>query len=205
MRKLLCIFVVVLNIWGCSQKSQIILSNKTNYNIYYALDDHQYILQADETQTHTYQITKKNLLRTPTQKVKVKIEGETYARLYNSIEMKEFQITVDYDETYHLNLEPSHAGLRVDNISPHTITQIYYLVQKPTNDGKAIEILHGESLLPGANYFWCRLEENNNIGLDPYNFQIDYISGEDGSYGRKYYDEQIYIKIGEQHKIVFEG
>ena len=169
------VLVAMLLLVACEKKTDLIIHNKTNHNVYYTLDNGTpQTLSGQNTRAHTFELGKTNIFGETSKTINISVEGETYQLPHPSAnpndttdvrnlqphDFKDTKITLTSQNNYHIYLWPRTASLRIKNNSDRKITGIKWERLYPNNTTNNYEkdlINEDEPLMPGQEV-WCRIQ-----------------------------------------------
>ncbi|KQC09095.1 MAG: hypothetical protein APR54_03825 [Candidatus Cloacimonas sp. SDB] len=190
MKKFLIFGILLIILAGCTSEGDIKIFNRTQYPVYLHVKGNDYIIAGSEDllenpvkKTVSVETGKEFLFwNGGDEKVKIRLEGETFmlqeADLSGNptgIFYTETEILVSSNETTRIFCDPTHAGVKVINMTEIDI--IYINVKKnggnfiplTTNTGSSADSLW---YVAPADSVWARLEASTEDYPIFYEFQI---------------------------------
>ncbi len=180
MKKILFIVITTLLLIGCSTEGNIKIINRTEHALYFTIKGNDYVLKGSEDPDNSP--AKKSVsINTgkrflfwggDDKKVDLSLEGETFMMQEGDLSgnptgdyFTETTLTVHPDETTKVHAFPTHAGVKVVNISDRFINDLS--VSK--NQGNFIPIIY--DIAPGDSA-WSRLSPSTFDNPITYEFRI---------------------------------
>lgn len=120
-------FVLMLLLFSCSKQYEVDIHNNTNHLLYAAVDsDDQVVIAGNET----YTINLGDETNLPFDEIRktadLHLQGETFVMYQGDNETFSTTIEVRPDKTYHVHANPTHASVKLVNLSDVTISSFNY-------------------------------------------------------------------------------
>lgn len=156
MSKIIFVIFITTIFFGCSSEGDVQFINRTDYNIYFSLEDNEYQLAGQSEQTVSVDIGTRIWPFSADYKSNIPLilEGETFMMQdSDGIFYKETTIVVQPEETLNIFCDPTHASVKLVNNSNGEITNFYY-----TMAGSAeFHFLESTEFIAIGDSIWRRL------------------------------------------------
>ena len=153
MKAIILLSLVILLLSACSTKGDLKIINETEHNVYFSINNIDKTLQANQTTVLSLDSGKDySPFYRPEKEYNLKIKGETFS-LYDGITpLDETTVTVTSKKTKRLYLQPTDAGIKVNNNSlSHSLYNVGYQKIYPDTTTE-LTILTNE-ILPQTTWF----------------------------------------------------
>lgn len=181
MKRLYPMIILLVFLVGCSTEGDIKFINRTEHPLYFSVKGDDYTLDGSteigspETKSISVDTGSKFLFwGGDTKKVDIHLEGETFLMQQadnngnpTGLYYTETTVNVEPDETTKIYCDPTHAGIKVVNLSSNTIIEISY----SKNQGNYAPLNGNNEIEPGDS-FWARLDASSNDYPLFYSFRI---------------------------------
>ncbi|MCK4957205.1 MAG: hypothetical protein KAS49_06175 [Candidatus Cloacimonetes bacterium] len=184
MRKLFFLIIVGISLVGCSTQAEINIINRTNNNLYIALEGESYVLEGSENKVITIDTGKRNIFSEEITKVELQLEGETFmmqlgdpygyvtGEYYNTTDLE-----LKQNETRNIYCDPTHAGFKVYNNFGKLISSIKYFANNDTMDHVCATDLEEE------DFAFQQLRYYTDGDTIYYTFELNFDDGSHNVYG----------------------
>jgi hypothetical protein len=177
---------ILIFLAGCSTEGEIRIINRTDQNLYFTVENNDYILEGSSTSDPSFTLSidtgrKLLMLGTAEKEVELYLEGETFMMqladaggLPTGVFYTDTTVLVKADKTTNIYCDPTHAGVKLINNSTQNVVEFTY----STGESDSLKSLISAPILVGDT-FWARLKASTVYDSISYSFQIEY---QDGSF-----------------------
>ena len=184
MKKSFLLILPLIIIFGCASEGDIKIINRTDNSLYFNIKGTDYFLEGSEISDPSKTISINTgdrflFFGDDETKVTMQLEGETFmmqdsdaAGVPNGLYFTESDLTVKPNETLKIYCDPTHAGVKLINNSPVSVSEFSYFTDDSDSLISLIEfpIISGDSI-------WSRLKATTSYDSISYSFVIEYENG----------------------------
>jgi hypothetical protein len=203
MKKAYFIIIVALTMLSaCAKDGDFNIINRSHHNVYYTLDNNDYVLSGMQQVTHTLTTDKEMMFSSSNRDYLIHIEGEAFVLEDGEKEVTETTITIKPGKTLKAFLNPNRASLKIINHSNKSIGSLFYKQYYADHVNTSSEQIE-EDILPNSSQ-WFRLPactvNFENPAYFYYKFEVRDETGAVQYFG----DESTVLNIDNQYVIEIE-